>query len=94
MLRCWVTGICIIMNTTGAAFAAPFFVAETPVINNGIIQKIATCQSYGSCEQAVRNWCAGNHSRADGDDDGIPCENVCRSREQVRKIQQSIGCNR
>ncbi|MEN0001078.1 MAG: excalibur calcium-binding domain-containing protein, partial [Pseudomonadota bacterium] len=44
------------------------------------IAEAATCKQYSSCEQAVRNWCAGNHPRADGDNDGIPCENVCPSK--------------
>lgn len=51
-----------------------------------------TCKSYSNCEQAVRNWCAGNHSRADGDGDGIPCENVCRSLRTVNAIRAQIGC--
>lgn len=54
----------------------------------------ARCTDYNRCEQAVRAWCEGRHRRADGDGDGIPCENVCRSRSQVRDIQRQIGCRR
>ncbi|MER0236539.1 hypothetical protein [Fulvimarina sp. MAC8] len=54
----------------------------------------ARCTDYSTCRQAVENWCAGRHSRADGDGDGIPCENVCSSREQVVEIMRSIGCDR
>nr|WP_166802279.1 excalibur calcium-binding domain-containing protein [Microvirga pakistanensis] len=32
------------------------------------------------------------HRRADGDGDGIPCENVCRSKSQVDAIKQRVGC--
>lgn len=52
----------------------------------------ARCKDYRNCRQAVKNWCAGNHPRADGDKDGIPCENVCRSKAQVDKIRAEIGC--
>ncbi|HWW46523.1 MAG TPA: hypothetical protein VNZ94_01635 [Xanthobacteraceae bacterium] len=36
-------------------------------------------------------WCGG-YSRADADDDGIPCENVCRTLEQVERIKKEIDC--
>jgi hypothetical protein len=36
-------------------------------------------------------WCGG-YSRADADHDGIPCENVCHSLEQVQKIKDALGC--
>lgn len=52
----------------------------------------ATCKSYRNCEQAVRAWCAGNHPGADRDNDGIPCENVCRSKAEVDRIRSQIGC--
>jgi hypothetical protein len=50
-----------------------------------------TCKQVGSCEEAVQIWCNG-YSGADRDDDGIPCENVCHSLEQVNQIRQSLGC--
>lgn len=52
----------------------------------------ATCKSYSTCQQAVKNWCEGSHPRADGDGDGIPCENVCKSLADVQKIRKKIGC--
>lgn len=51
-----------------------------------------TCKSYRICKQAVVNWCSGRHPGADRDRDGIPCENVCRSKAQVDKIRKQIGC--
>lgn len=54
----------------------------------------AACKNYSTCEQAVKNWCAGNHPRADGDNDGIPCENVCGSLAEVEKIKKKINCKR
>ena len=52
----------------------------------------ATCKSYSSCAQAVKNWCAGNHPRADGDNDGIPCENVCKSLKDVKALKREFSC--
>ena len=64
------------------------FVASTTIAH------AARCADYSNCRQAVIAWCNGEHPRADGDGDGIPCENVCRSLEQVEKIKKEIGCNR
>ncbi|MCQ8782860.1 hypothetical protein [Mangrovibrevibacter kandeliae] len=54
----------------------------------------ASCKSYRTCREAVVAWCAGRHPGADGDSDGIPCENVCRSRAEVAAIMREIGCSR
>jgi hypothetical protein len=50
-----------------------------------------SCKEVSSCEEAVILWCDG-YRRADGDNDGIPCENVCFTRRQVNEIRRSIGC--
>ncbi|MBO0661603.1 excalibur calcium-binding domain-containing protein [Jiella sp. MQZ9-1] len=50
-----------------------------------------TCRSVSSCEEAVRLWCSG-YRRADGDHDGIPCENVCSTKQEVDAIRARIGC--
>jgi hypothetical protein len=50
-----------------------------------------SCQAASTCEDAVEMWCGG-YSGADRDKDGIPCENVCRSKSQVDAIKQRIGC--
>ncbi|WP_083861233.1 excalibur calcium-binding domain-containing protein [Microvirga lotononidis] len=50
-----------------------------------------SCKAVSTCEEAVEMWCGG-YSRADGDNDGIPCENVCRSLSQVETIKKKIGC--
>lgn len=49
------------------------------------------CSAARTCEEAVEMWCGG-YSGADRDNDGIPCESVCRSRAQVDAIKQRIGC--
>jgi hypothetical protein len=50
-----------------------------------------SCKQVSSCEEAVTIWCGG-YARADGDGDGIPCENVCHSLEQVEAIKSQQGC--
>lgn len=54
-------------------------------------QSRRTCKQVNSCEEAVELWCGG-YSRADADNDGIPCENICRTKEQVDAIRAAIGC--
>lgn len=52
-----------------------------------------SCKSARTCRDAVILWCGG-YSRADNDGDGVPCENVCRSRKQVDVIKKQVGCDR
>ena len=52
------------------------------------------CKDYSRCSQAVANWCNGSHPKADGDGDGIPCENVCPSLQVVEEEKRRIGCRR
>lgn len=56
-----------------------------------MVQTARTCGQVNSCEEAVELWCGG-YSRADADKDGIPCENICRTKEQVDAIRAEIGC--
>ena len=63
----------------------------SPAMNYGLMAQARSCKAVSSCEEAVILWCSG-YSRADGDGDGIPCENVCRSKEQVDRIRERIGC--
>lgn len=62
---------------------------QTPVILEA--QAGRSCKSVQTCQEAVELWCSG-YKRADADHDGIPCENVCRSKDQVDKIRAEIGC--
>lgn len=56
-----------------------------------LAQSRRTCKQVSSCEEAVILWCSG-YTRADGDGDGIPCENVCSTKAQVDAIRRQIGC--
>ncbi len=49
------------------------------------------CKHATSCDEAVREWCGG-YADADRDNDGIPCENVCKSREQVNTAKKRGAC--
>jgi hypothetical protein len=60
-------------------------------VKDFVVAQRRSCKAASSCEEAVEMWCGG-YGRADADDDGIPCENVCRSRSQVDSIKQRIGC--
>lgn len=64
---------------------------QAPISQPPIIPAAGGCKAARTCEEAVRMWCGG-YSRADGDGDGIPCENVCHSLEQVEQIKAKIGC--
>lgn len=55
---------------------------------------MAACKDYADCREAVIAWCAGRLPGADRDGDGIPCEIVCGSLDEVRAIMAEIGCAR
>ncbi len=82
---------------TAAPVAATGSVSEQPVkpgverVKEYVVAQRRSCKAASTCEEAVEMWCGG-YSRADADGDGIPCENVCRSRSQVDAIKQRIGC--
>lgn len=44
------------------------------------------CKKYRSCAEVIADFPDGKFGRKDGDGDGIPCENVCRSKKQVREL--------
>lgn len=56
-----------------------------------LVQRARSCRTVSSCREAVEMWCDG-YERADADKDGIPCENVCPSKELVDRIREEIGC--
>ncbi|MFT6024546.1 MAG: hypothetical protein ACI9PY_002673 [Ascidiaceihabitans sp.] len=56
-----------------------------------------TCGRVRSCEEAVYQWCVCGYSRADGDNDGVPCEKLCgqstrKNLDRVRRYKQQFGC--
>ena len=71
--------------------AAVLLVAMATNAGDEILEARLTCKQMTNCQDAVMLWCNG-YRRADGDNDGIPCENVCRSLREVNEIRQAIGC--
>lgn len=65
--------------------------ASVEQVKEFMVAQRQSCKAASSCQEAVEMWCGG-YSRADGDGDGVPCENVCRSKSQVDTIKQRIGC--
>lgn len=91
------TIIAIILSAAAAAPGAPLH--ARPAGQPTVLQQFESyreaqrrsCKAVSTCEEAVAMWCGG-YSRADGDKDGIPCENVCSSKAEVDEIKASIGC--
>jgi hypothetical protein len=57
-----------------------------------------TCGRVRSCRDAVYQWCVCGYARADGDNDGVPCERHCgqssaANRARVKAIKQEFGCS-
>lgn len=75
-----------------AEFVAAIIIT-LPTVADGtsFVAARVTCKQVSSCEEAVQIWCNG-YGRADGDSDGIPCENVCDTVEQVDEIRRNQGC--
>lgn len=73
--------------------AAPHTPVDPPAATLVQARRGLTCKQMPDCRSAVILWCSG-YGRADGDGDGIPCENVCSSRRQVAAILREIGCDR
>ena len=81
-----------ILTTVISIFAAMAVSAMPFETGNPSLQYArVTCKQVSSCDEAVQIWCNG-YRRADGDSDGIPCENVCNTVEQVNEIRQQQGC--
>jgi hypothetical protein len=77
----------------GGALGIPHEDGQPPLQDKRVqmAQGARTCRAVSSCREAVILWCGG-YRRADTDDDGIPCENVCRSLAQVEAIKKEIDC--
>jgi hypothetical protein len=85
------TSAIVLFLLTANAFANSVYAHPAAFEHTEVILAAASCKRAASCEEAVQMWCGG-YSRADGDNDGIPCENVCHSLEEVQKIKDQIGC--
>lgn len=50
-----------------------------------------SCKKYRSCAEVIADFPNGKFGRKDRDKDGIPCENVCKSKKQVKDLLERIG---
>lgn len=75
----------------GFAHAFAPMMQDDGLIGEIVMAQARSCKAVRSCEEAVILWCSG-YRRADGDNDGIPCENVCRTKREVDEIRERIGC--
>ncbi|MDX1471933.1 MAG: excalibur calcium-binding domain-containing protein, partial [Flavobacteriaceae bacterium] len=55
------------------------------------ISEAKYCKYYRSCAEVIADYPDGKFGKRDGDDDGIPCENVCRSRQQVEDLLNQMA---
>ncbi len=84
------------VGTFGGAWSMSSVMDNTPSgsvkqVGEILLAQRRSCQAVSTCREAVEMWCGG-YRRADGDGDGIPCENVCRSKSEVDKIKDEIDC--
>lgn len=88
-LSSWISAIAVACLWTAGLMAQvhPARANDQPVV----VAQARSCKAVSTCREAVTMWCGG-YRRADGDNDGIPCENVCSSLRQVEAIKQEIGC--
>lgn len=90
--------IFLVITLAIALGVLPAFATVTPSVRSkSIVDRLVvaqagrSCKAASTCREAVEMWCGG-YKRADADSDGIPCENVCRSLNQVEAIKEEIGC--
>ena len=96
MIRSLVVGLVLAGSQLGSALAfdqsgSSPLIDRLESLRSFQVAQAGSCKAAGTCREAVQMWCGG-YRRADGDNDGIPCENVCRSRSEVEKLKSEIGC--
>ena len=93
----------IAMALTLPATAEPFNLEDNRTEKSGQYQLVQayscgkSCGKVSSCREAVYQWCVCGYSRADGDNDGVPCEAVCgqstpSALERIRSYKKELGC--
>ena len=97
-MRIFLIAATAMLVSFGAADAAsddwrPGSSAATKQLSEVLLaQNRRSCKAARDCRNAVIMWCKEGYRGADRDKDGIPCENVCRSRAQVKQIMTEVGC--
>lgn len=97
MKRITRTALAAIITLASPAWAieATVFAPERPSVVDQLqgyqVSARRGCKAVSTCREAVEMWCRG-YAGADRDKDGIPCENVCKSKAEVDRIKAEIGC--
>ena len=85
----------VTLATPAWAIEATVFAPERPSLVDQFqgyqVAARRSCKAVSTCREAVEMWCGG-YAGADRDKDGIPCENVCKSKAEVDRIKAEIGC--
>lgn len=85
----------ITLASPAGAIEATMFAPERPSLVDQLqgyqVAARRGCKAVSTCREAVEMWCGG-YAGADRDKDGIPCENVCKSKAEVDRIKAEIGC--
>jgi hypothetical protein len=86
----------LLVGSLGTAGAVGDLRGSTATLSRGrsnefLVAQRRSCTAVTTREEAVEMWCRG-YQRAGADRDGIPCENIRRSKSQVDKIKEEIGC--
>ena len=58
-------------------------------LSEAVIAK--SCQEYRSCTEVISDYPNGHFGRRDRDKDGIPSENLCRSKKQVEVSLKAVS---
>lgn len=53
-----------------------------------------SCKKYNSCYEVILDYPTGNFGGKDRDKDGIPCENVCHSKQEVKNLLKKLQYKR
>ena len=90
-----IVAILAALTNTASAFEATVSAQDRPTLVEQLegyrMAARRSCKAASTCREAVEMWCGG-YAGADRDKDGIPCENVCKSKAEVDRIKAEIGC--
>ncbi|WP_120502958.1 excalibur calcium-binding domain-containing protein [Sulfitobacter mediterraneus] len=80
----------LVAQDTNSPTSSPIFLTQSYSCGK-------TCGKVRSCEEAVYQWCVCGYKRADGDNDGVPCEKHCgqssrTSLARVKSFKKQFGC--
>ncbi len=54
------------------------------------VSNAKSCTKYKSCSELILDYPNGNFAGKDRDKDGIPCENICTSKEEIADLLKKV----